>query len=110
MQYKRLMASPDTVQGQESALQALQAALHPQHYLILQAKRNLICIYGSESGYDEMSLEEMTKKLNLCDEWLGVVDKLGTVHDMYNNEKIIVFPSILGLTISTLFLYSTYFL
>ncbi|XP_061393002.1 SET domain-containing protein SmydA-8 [Musca vetustissima] len=66
------------IPGLENFLKRYSGVLGPNHYLLLSAKYSLCQLYGKIEGYllPELSLEDLQRKLNYCQDFLKVVDIL----------------------------------
>ncbi len=53
-------------------------SLHPNNILLVRARYRLCGMYGREAGYEvpDLSPAQVEKKLRLCEQVLGVLDKI----------------------------------
>merc|ERR1719228_3140481 len=67
-----------SIKKHETFLEKTTSFLHPHHYQCLIAKRLLSQLYGMKSGYEhhELSENRLQRKINLCNELLGVIEKI----------------------------------
>ncbi|XP_065370045.1 SET domain-containing protein SmydA-8 [Calliphora vicina] len=73
-----LLARKPTLKQVESLIDKLSTFLHPNHYHMFSLKHSLIQLYGNELGYkmQQLSEEQLTKKLNMCEELYEICQKL----------------------------------
>lgn len=73
-----LLGRKPTIKQVEGLIDKLSTFLHPNHYHMFSLKHSLIQLYGNELGYkmQQLSEEQMTKKLNTCKDLYEICQKL----------------------------------
>ena len=74
--YKKLVSCPRTCPSMENLLQEFENLAHPQHYIVMQAKINLVLMYGDKDFADQESVAGNQRKMELCEEVMRVMGKV----------------------------------
>ena len=74
--YKKLVSCPRTCPSMENLLQEFENLAHPQHFIVMQAKINLVLMYGDKDFADQESVAGNQRKMELCEEVMRVMGKV----------------------------------
>ena len=66
------------IEEKENLIQKLANVCHPQHYLIMQIKKDLSLRYGNteSSMMSQLTDKQLARKMMLCQEWMAVMGKV----------------------------------
>ena len=76
LEYTKERAEECGIDAHEAFLKKYKPVLHPNHVILIRAKYSLAKMYGRMEGYEanNLSLELLERKRQLCEEVLGVLD------------------------------------
>eukprot|EP00092_Neocalanus_flemingeri_P003072 GFUD01003281.1.p1 GENE.GFUD01003281.1~~GFUD01003281.1.p1 ORF type:complete len:499 (+),score=130.58 GFUD01003281.1:101-1597(+) len=68
----------ENIEDMENLIPELLKFCHPNHYLIMQIKKNLALMYGNTENTSMTNLtdKQLARKVSLCQEWMEVLGKV----------------------------------
>ena len=83
------MSFLDPIECWEVCLSNLEEALHPNNYLCMHIKRNLIQLYGNREKFDiKTDLKNIVRKLELCQNYIDVYSKVDNGYSAWKGKVL----------------------